>query len=60
MNRDNFLQQFQLNPPVGYHPESVERVSHLSGEELRKAAVVVGLVEREDGLHVIFTKRAAH
>ncbi|MEZ9298814.1 coenzyme A pyrophosphatase [Vibrio splendidus] len=60
MNRDNFLQQFQLNPTVGYHPESVGRVSHISGEQLRKAAVVVGLVEREDGLHVIFTKRAAH
>jgi len=60
MNRDNFLQQFQLNPPVGYHPESFDRVSHISGEELRKAAVVVGLVEREGGLHVIFTKRAAH
>lgn len=60
MNRDNFLQQFQLNPTVGYHPESVGRISHISGEQLRKAAVVVGLVEREDGLHVIFTKRAAH
>ncbi|WP_435249123.1 CoA pyrophosphatase [Vibrio sp. nBUS_14] len=60
MNRDNFLQQFQLNPTVGYHPESVRRISHISGEQLRKAAVVVGLVEREDGLHVIFTKRAVH
>ncbi|MCW4443551.1 CoA pyrophosphatase [Vibrio splendidus] len=60
MNKENFLQQFQLNPTVGYHPESVERVSHISGDQLRKAAVVVGLVEREDGLHVIFTKRAAH
>ncbi|MFA0113040.1 CoA pyrophosphatase [Vibrio sp. 10N.261.46.E11] len=60
MNKDNFLQQFQLNSTVGYHPESVERVSHISDDQLRKAAVVVGLVEREDGLHVIFTKRAAH
>ena len=60
MNKDNFLQQFQLNPTVGYHPESVERVSHITEDQLRKAAVVVGLVEREDGLHVIFTKRAAH
>ncbi|MFA0076568.1 CoA pyrophosphatase [Vibrio artabrorum] len=60
MNKENFLQQFQLIPTVGYHPESIERVSHISGDQLRKAAVVVGLVEREDGLHVIFTKRAAH
>ena len=54
MNKENFLQQFQLSPTVGYHPESVERVSHIGGDLLRKAAVVVGLVEREDGLHVIF------
>ena len=60
MNRKNFLQQFQLNTAVGYHPESIERVAHISREQLRKAAVVVGLVDREDGLHVIFTKRAAH
>ncbi|MEZ8901214.1 CoA pyrophosphatase [Vibrio sp. 10N.247.310.34] len=60
MNKDNFLQQFQLNSTVGYHPESVERVSHINDDQLRKAAVVVGLVEREDGLHIIFTKRAAH
>ena len=60
MNRKNFLQHFQLNTTVGYHPESIERVAHISREQLRKAAVVVGLVDREDGLHVIFTKRAAH
>jgi 8-oxo-dGTP pyrophosphatase MutT (NUDIX family) len=60
MNRDNFLQRFQLNPTVGYHPESVMVLAHIRTEELRKAAIVVGLVEREDGLHVIFTKRAAH
>lgn len=60
MDKQNFLQQFQLNPIVGYHPESIERVAQIRDEDLRQAAVVVGLVERENGLNVIFTKRAAH
>lgn len=60
MNRQHFLQQFQLKPTVGYHPESIKRLSHLNDSKLRKAAVVVGLVDRKEGLHVIFTKRAKH
>ena len=60
MNKQNFLQQFQLNPIVGYHPESIERVAQFRDEDLRQAAVVVGLVERNNELNVIFTKRAAH
>ena len=34
--------------------------AQIRDEDLRQAAVVVGLVERDNGLNVIFTKRAAH
>lgn len=60
MTRSELLQQFQLHPPADYHRQAVARVAHFKPQELRKAAVLIGFVERPSGLHVIFTKRAAH
>ncbi len=60
MTRSDLLQQFQLHPPVAYHHHAIARVSHIKPQELRKAAVLIGFVERDNGLNVIFTKRAAH
>ncbi|MGF1754529.1 CoA pyrophosphatase [Vibrio makurazakiensis] len=60
MNKQDFLQSFQLKNTIAYHPESMQRVAHLDSERLRKAAVLIGLVERRNGLQIIFTKRAEH
>jgi len=60
MNKQDFLQSFQLKNTIAYHPESMQRVAHLDSKQLRKAAVLIGLVERTDGLQIIFTKRAEH
>ncbi len=60
MTRTELLQQFQLHPPADYHRHALARVAHIKPQELRKAAVLIGFVERDNGLHVIFTKRAAH
>ncbi|MBW3694835.1 CoA pyrophosphatase [Vibrio sp. T187] len=60
MNKLDFLQNFQLKNTIAYHPESMQRVAHLDNARLRKAAVLIGLVERDNGLQIIFTKRAEH
>ncbi|MGL4830660.1 MAG: CoA pyrophosphatase [Vibrio sp.] len=60
ISRNEFIQQFQLNLPVAYHQESLLRVAHLAPDSLRKASVLIGVVERQQGLQVILTKRAAH
>ena len=46
--------------PKSYHQDSLKRLAFLQGKSLRKAAVLIGLVERSNELHVIFTQRAAH
>ncbi|ENM5777698.1 CoA pyrophosphatase [Vibrio mimicus] len=60
ISRHEFIQQFQLNLPAAYHQESLLRVAHLTPDSLRKASVLIGVVERQQGLQVILTKRAAH
>ncbi|EOW2077886.1 CoA pyrophosphatase [Vibrio mimicus] len=60
ISRNEFIQQFQLNLPAAYHQESLLRVAHLAPDSLRKASVLIGVVERQQGLQVILTKRAAH
>ncbi len=60
MDRDTFIRSFSLNPPVDYHSESLERMRHIDQATLRKAAVLIGCVERAGGLNVILTKRANH
>jgi 8-oxo-dGTP pyrophosphatase MutT (NUDIX family) len=59
-NKNRLIQNFQLNQPVDYHHEALKRVSHLAKNDLRKASVLIGFVERSTGLNIIFTKRAHH
>ncbi|GAD74343.1 CoA pyrophosphatase [Vibrio azureus] len=60
IDKVTFLQNFQMLLPQHYHQDSLKRLAFLQGKSLRKAAVLIGLVERDNGLHVIFTQRAAH
>ncbi|ROV58258.1 CoA pyrophosphatase [Vibrio ponticus] len=59
-SRVSLIQQFQTKQPVAYHGESLKRLDFLKDQPLRKAAVLIGFVERKQGLHVLFTKRASH
>ncbi|ANS85666.1 putative Nudix hydrolase NudL [Vibrio scophthalmi] len=59
-SRQQLIQRFSLQQPAAYHRESLKRLDHLQDQALRKAAVLIGFVERENGLNVLFTKRAAH
>ncbi|CAM2967337.1 CoA pyrophosphatase [Vibrio mytili] len=60
INKTKLLQNFQLQLPTGYHKESLARLNFLKGKPLRDAAVLIGFVDRPDGLQVILTKRAEH
>lgn len=60
LNKHRLIQNFQLNQTVDYHHEALKRVSHLQNDSLRKASVLIGFVERQNGLNIIFTKRAKH
>ncbi|MCF7482256.1 CoA pyrophosphatase [Vibrio sp. J1-1] len=60
INKTKLLQNFQLQLPTGYHKESLARLSFLKNKPLRDAAVLIGFVERQEGLQVILTKRAEH
>ncbi|BCN23863.1 CoA pyrophosphatase [Vibrio alfacsensis] len=60
IDKATLLQNFQLHLPTGYHDESLKRLANLNQASLRDAAVLIGFVERESGLQVIFTKRATH
>ncbi|MPW35675.1 CoA pyrophosphatase [Vibrio sp. B1Z05] len=60
MTKAEFLQQFNFTTPSDYDAFSLQRLAHFSQDVLRPAAVLIGLVERKNGLHVVFTKRAAH
>lgn len=60
LNKNRLIQQFQLHQTVDYHQEALKRLSDLKPSTLRKASVLVGFVERDSGIHVIFTKRAEH
>ncbi len=60
IDKTKLLQNFQLQLPTGYHQESLARFNFLKGKPLRDAAVLIGFVERPEGLQVILTKRAEH
>ncbi|OLQ90269.1 coenzyme A pyrophosphatase [Vibrio panuliri] len=59
-NRDALIQRFQVKQPVSYHAESLKRLGQVTPQSLRKAAVLIGFVERNESLNVLFTKRARH
>ncbi|MCG9787403.1 CoA pyrophosphatase [Vibrio mediterranei] len=60
MTKHEFLERFQLHQLADYHDGSKSRTEHLDKSELREASVLIGLVERNQCLHVILTKRASH
>ena len=60
MDRQALITNFTLSLPVSYHSESLERLAGVDKAKLRHAAVLIGCVERDDGLNVILTKRAKH
>nr|WP_228481201.1 CoA pyrophosphatase [Vibrio fluminensis] len=59
-SREALIQRFQIKQPVPYHAESLKRLGFLQTTPLRKAAVLIGFIERNSGLNVLFTKRATH
>ncbi|USD66436.1 CoA pyrophosphatase [Vibrio sp. SCSIO 43136] len=58
MDKYDFLQRFNLSTPYEIPPYHFANASTKAPP--RPAAVLIGLVERTNGLHVILTKRAAH
>lgn len=57
---ENIISRFQLSEPQSYDVHSLKHVSHPESKVLRKAAVLVGFIERNHGCSVLFTKRATH
>ncbi len=56
-------QRFNLSPPYQYEPIMTQRVEHelkARKQNLRSAAVMIALVERNHELFVLLTKRAEH
>jgi 8-oxo-dGTP pyrophosphatase MutT (NUDIX family) len=60
MDVAQFLREYQLSPLPNYNKASLARITQRSPAALRKAAVLIGLIQRESGLSVILTKRASH
>nr|WP_275436146.1 CoA pyrophosphatase [Vibrio sp. Of14-4] len=60
LNKNQIIQNFQLQQTVDYHQETIRRVAHIPRKSLRKASVLIGFVERRTGLNIIFTRRAQH
>ncbi|NOI65522.1 CoA pyrophosphatase [Vibrio sp. 99-8-1] len=60
MNKQQLLTQFSLRLPEQYHHEAVNRASSANPNQVRKASVLIGCVERDDQLFVILTRRAKH
>lgn len=60
LTKTYLIQRFQMHQTVDYHQETHQRVAHLDRANLRQASVLVGFVEREQGLNVLFTRRARH
>ena len=54
MNRSQFLSRFLLNTPKYQQPIAQSQQRH------SKAAVLIILVERASGLHIVLTERALH
>ncbi|WP_394151864.1 CoA pyrophosphatase [Vibrio maritimus] len=60
MTKTDFLARFQLLQTKDYHKDTKQRTASVDRRSLREASVLIGLVERENRLHVILTKRASH
>jgi len=60
ITKRDLIQRFQLHQPVDYHIESTRRYDQFPRHTLRKASVLIGFVERTNGLNIVLTKRAQH
>ncbi len=60
MTKDEFLQRFLLTLPSEYHTKSFTKYNDFPNDTFRTASVLIGLVQRDSGLHIIFTRRASH
>ncbi|MEF1292176.1 NUDIX hydrolase, partial [Vibrio sp. M260118] len=60
LDKKQLIQQFQMHQTVDYHHGALNRVAHLKQDKLRKASVLIGFIERENGINVLFTRRAKH
>ncbi len=60
IDKKQLIQQFQMHQTVDYHHGALNRVAHLKRDKLRKASVLIGFIERDNGINVLFTRRAKH
>lgn len=61
MNRQHFLNRFILQQANPMLPSSHQALLQIQrNKPLKKAAILMPLVQRENGLHMIFTQRALH
>ncbi len=60
-SRHWFMPRFCLSPSVQYCPKANGRATHaMEQKKIKKAAVLIPLVERKGELFILFTKRASH
>ena len=61
MDKQAFLNRFLLhNQPVSADLRTAEKSLFVNNKSLKKAAVLIPLVKRENGLNIILTERALH
>lgn len=60
ITRQSLLTHFSLSPQRDYHPQSLGRLTGITTDDFRPAAVLVGFIDRPTGLSILLTKRAQH
>lgn len=58
----HLISRFILSSPATYDTSHTQRIEQhlIPGKALKPAAVLIPLVIRDDGIHIIFTRRAKH
>jgi 8-oxo-dGTP pyrophosphatase MutT (NUDIX family) len=59
-DRQMFVRRFSLFQPQAYRHHLRQRQTGYPHHGMRHAAVLIGIVERDGGCHIILTKRAKH
>ena len=61
MDKQTFLNHFLLqNPPINNDLRTINKSLFVHNKNLKKAAVLVPIVKRSNGLNIILTERALH
>lgn len=61
MNKQTFLTRFLFqNQPASADLRTAEKSLFVNNKTLKKAAVLIPIVKRQNGLHIILTERALH